>query len=1498
MFVLGCGDADAGRSEDAADDGDASVAADAGVDSDEADELSTSDTSDTREPQEAVAPDGRQDDDISDTHEASEASETDTAHVMDTAGPEDCSAPRVIGSRRITPTGGVVVLNELAFGAAWLELHNQMAVDVDISGWRLEGAVAYLFPEGTIVPGGQQLVVANAPATLAPVSALGPWQGALARASGVLRLYNNSERLMDTMTWSDRAPWPSLDPEHPVLAKREPDLASALGENWAASAIATPGVLPVLDTGTLALSDGSSLWRYSDTLSGDWTLIDFDAETWNEGAAPFASGDPGPVAARARFTADNAFALYLGQADGGDLRLVARDAVGDWETAEDFDIVAAPGEHLFVAAWEAPGDSGSPQMLIGEVTSDGDLLLATARDTFDALLGPTDANPGGGLGDAPPTPTDLALIVAARRDDFAAPLAERERTGGPWGGVVGAAFSAGRFVWLDTFDPASLTNSANTYALFRSRLPIARPAGSVLAPATSYYFRRDFVVASDPAVTRFAFTLEASDGVAVYLNGSEILRDNLPDGPLDERTAALGLARLSLAGMLPSALVRAGNNTLAVAVHSADLDPAALATANLRFAMTLEATATTSDPAPPVDHDDIVIDELMFHPAADGASEWIELFNRGAVSRDLAGWQLADAVGHVFASGTIIEAGGFLVVADDVAAFRRDYPAVPARVPVVALASGGLGNDGEQLVLIDACGHTVDAVRYSDGGRWPANADGGGSSLALVDPRADNGVAEAWVASDESKRSGWQQIRYRAVAAPSPVGPDGTWQELVLGLLGAGEVLIDDVSVVESPDGDANELVTNGGFDALLSDWQAIGTHRESRLEPDPDDPANPVLHIVASGPTDHMHNQVVTPLARAVTNGVTYEVSFRARWVAGDVQLNSRLYFNRLARTTRLAAPPGGGTPGGPNTLASTNLGPTFAGFSHAPLVPHEGESVVVTAFARDPDGVTALTLWSSADAGDFSATPMQHVAGTERYEATLAGQSFGSVVQFYVAARDSRGASTMFPARGPASRALYQVGDALTATRLHGLRILMTPPDSERFLAMTERMSNADTGCTVIYDERQVFYDIGVRAKGSERGRPSDARLGFHVSFDPLLPLRGIYESVAIDRSEGVGTGQREILMDLVLAHAGAVSTEYNDLVQLVAPGGIYNGPALLQTARFGDAMLDNQFADGSDGNVYEYELVYYPTTTDDGTPGGLKLPKPDDVIGVSLRSLGPDREAYRYNYLVKNNRRDDDFSALITFLATFGAPDAVFAANVANVIDVDQWLRAFAFMSLAGAIDHYGAGAQHNVQLYLRPDDGRTLLFPHDLDFFPGSPESPVVGNGDLARLLQLPGNERRFYQLLYEIIQTTYNHAYLAHWRDHLTALLPGQPFASHHDFMVQRAAWVMNGASDAIERQVPPVPFAIAKPAGGVQQATVGSVVVRGQGWLDLHALTRVAHPPEAFLPQAIAFQWDDEIFWSAQLDLPVGLHEVVLEARDINGALVGQDEIQLEVSPP
>src|SRR5262249_47614644 len=150
-----------------------------------------------------------------------------------------------------------------------------------------------------------------------------------------------------------------------------------------------------------------------------------------------------------------------------------------------------------------------------------------------------------------------------------------------------------------------------------------------------------------------------------------------------------------------------------------------------------------------------------------------------------------------FPIGTILKPDSYLVVAKDVLLMQTNYPGLQVLGPF----QKSLGHKGGSLRLLDAAGNPANEVHYHSFKPWPSTAAGGGSSLELRDPWADNTRPEAWAASLESDRAGWNNYSYRAVAA-NVLGPT-TWKEFVAGLLEEGECLIDDLKVVDSPLGTA-----------------------------------------------------------------------------------------------------------------------------------------------------------------------------------------------------------------------------------------------------------------------------------------------------------------------------------------------------------------------------------------------------------------------------------------------------------------------------------------------------------------------------------------------------------------------------------------------------------------------------------------------------------------------------------------------------------------------
>lgn len=102
---------------------------------------------------------------------------------------------------------------------------------------------------------------------------------------------------------------------------------------------------------------------------------------------------------------------------------------------------------------------------------------------------------------------------------------------------------------------------------------------SIDAPTTDQralaaYFRKSFTIDDVGAFASYTLTTRADDGVAIYLNGEELVRQNLPTGTLTPTTYASSARSTSTAlaapvtVTIPAARLRAGRNVLSAEVHS------------------------------------------------------------------------------------------------------------------------------------------------------------------------------------------------------------------------------------------------------------------------------------------------------------------------------------------------------------------------------------------------------------------------------------------------------------------------------------------------------------------------------------------------------------------------------------------------------------------------------------------------------------------------------------------------------------------------------------------------------------------------------------------------------------------------------------------------------------------------------------------------------------------------------------------------------------------
>ncbi len=190
----------------------------------------------------------------------------------------------------------------------------------------------------------------------------------------------------------------------------------------------------------------------------------------------------------------------------------------------------------------------------------------------------------------------------------------------------------------------------------------------------------------------------------------------------------------------------------------------------------------------------VVINEIMYEPLSE-QNEWIELYHRGTAPVDLAQWKFSDrptASGvntfTITTSSVTIQPADFVVVAAE-STILSLFPYLSSSSPTVHLfilnRSGGFGlnNDGDDIVLRDATGQTIDSVSYSPSWHHPDVTDTKGRSLERIDPDIDSNDRRNW--STSPVPAGGSPGRANAIyttslpssasvsISPNPFSPDG-----------------------------------------------------------------------------------------------------------------------------------------------------------------------------------------------------------------------------------------------------------------------------------------------------------------------------------------------------------------------------------------------------------------------------------------------------------------------------------------------------------------------------------------------------------------------------------------------------------------------------------------------------------------------------------------------------------------------------------------------------
>ncbi len=141
----------------------------------------------------------------------------------------------------------------------------------------------------------------------------------------------------------------------------------------------------------------------------------------------------------------------------------------------------------------------------------------------------------------------------------------------------------------------------------------------------------------------------------------------------------------------------------------------------------------------------LVINEINYcsSPERD-TRDWIEIFNNSKTPVDLSDWYLEDGFsGKQFyiPSGTIMQAGSFLVLNHSRADFKRYFPEA---APLTGDMEIKLDSVQDGIGIHTPNGELHDYVVYESVFPWPEGANGTGATLELIHPDLDNSLPESW----------------------------------------------------------------------------------------------------------------------------------------------------------------------------------------------------------------------------------------------------------------------------------------------------------------------------------------------------------------------------------------------------------------------------------------------------------------------------------------------------------------------------------------------------------------------------------------------------------------------------------------------------------------------------------------------------------------------------------------------------------------------------------
>jgi hypothetical protein len=887
----------------------------------------------------------------------------------------------------------------------------------------------------------------------------------------------------------------------------------------------------------------------------------------------------------------------------------------------------------------------------------------------------------------------------------------------------------------------------------------------------------------------------------------------------------------------------------------------------------------------------VVINEIMYKPVTgDDNDQYVELYNQGKAAVDLSGWTFADGLKYTFPAGTVMPAGGYFVVCRNVTHLLTNYPGLTPAITFgdfqgsmakgrhIALARPEpvLSTNASAVVSTNWIDVVVDEVSFEKGGAWPAWANGGGSSLELIDPHADRQRAANWGASDETGKSAWTTVEWTGVL---DLGVGGYGSQLQILMQDAGECLVDNVEVLKQ----GANLVSNPTLDSGMSGWVAQGSHSVTTWQSTGGVNNSGCLHVCATGRGDPGANRVRNNLLASLNEGDTATLRAKVRWLKGWPEVLLRLRGNWLEAPGKLAIPTNLGTPGARNSCAASNAGPAIFAVSHSPVLPTLGQNVTVRARVDDSDGLASLVLKYRVDPATNYTVVNMNYNGAGYYSAVIPVPTTSLLVAFYIQATDAAATpvQTVYPAGAPNHECLVRFAEPKPAGNFGNYHLWLTQKAVQLWTAR-EKLANSPIDATFVYGDSRVIYSTGALYAGSPFLSPSytgpiGGACGYVLEFPEDDPcLNDTQFTLDWPKFEVDGSGQLEHIAFWLAEQLGTHGC-YRRYINLFV-NGAQRGAVYEDCLQPGGDVIGEVSPKDDNGDLYKLDDGF----EFDDAGSGFTRDNGDTAATIeNFTTTGGVKKTARYRWHWKKravNSSANDYQSVFNLVNAANTADATaLVNNFGALVDVNQWMRVFAVEHIMVNWDSYGFRRGKNMYTY-KPANGKWMMLPWDIDFLLQDAQQDVFETSDpvLSRIYSTPVFRRLYLQAIQDaatgpmlvknvgpLLDNTY------------TGLLANGISVSDTSDAKSRLEQRRQYLLTVLNNNLATFKLTINNGLNFVTNASL--VTITGSAPLDVRQITinGVAYP----------LTWISATTWSARVALSAGANTLVVRGYDRSGAL-------------